>query len=134
VEESTAIGTSYLRAQLVPSPEGPEISSRLRDYVDVRLEFSRARTDLDRQTARARAARVEDEVWSRAESSIYRIDHGRRPCGQCPYGQEELLSLALDVKKSRSKATFFCQTQLCMLAWPKYLRQASVSAALANRI
>jgi hypothetical protein len=70
VEESTAIGTSYLRAQLVPSPEGPEISSRLRDYVDVRLEFSRARTDLDRQTARARAARVEDEVWSRAESSI----------------------------------------------------------------
>ena len=70
VEESKAIGTSYLRTQLVPSPEGPEISSRLRDYVDVGLKYSRARTNLDRQTARTRAARVEDEVWSWAESSI----------------------------------------------------------------
>jgi len=64
VEESNAIGTSYLRAQLVPSPEGSEISSRLRDYVNVRLEYSRASTDLGRQTARDRAARLEDEVWS----------------------------------------------------------------------
>ena len=68
VEESNAIGTSCLRAQLIPSPEGTEILNRLRDYVDVRLQYSFASIDLDdRQiAARARAVRLQGEFWSRA--------------------------------------------------------------------
>jgi hypothetical protein len=68
VEESNAIGTSHLRAQLIAPPEGTEISDYLRDYVDLRLQYSLASTELDdrQKAARARAARVQDEFWSRA--------------------------------------------------------------------
>jgi hypothetical protein len=71
VEESNAIGTSYLRAQLIPSPEDAEISNCLRDYVDVRLQYSLASTDRDdrQKAARARAVRLQDEFWSRAAAA-----------------------------------------------------------------
>jgi hypothetical protein len=38
LEEGDAIGTSSLRAQLIPGPTGPEISSLLRQYVNVRVQ------------------------------------------------------------------------------------------------
>jgi hypothetical protein len=38
LKESNAIGTAYLRAGLLPEPNGPEIRRLLREYVDVRLE------------------------------------------------------------------------------------------------
>jgi hypothetical protein len=41
VEESNAIGTAYLRAQLLPEPEKTEISRLLQQYIDVRLEGAR---------------------------------------------------------------------------------------------
>ena len=34
LEEADAIGTSLFRAQLLPAPAGPEISSLLRQYVN----------------------------------------------------------------------------------------------------
>jgi hypothetical protein len=67
LEESNAIGTAYLRAQLVPSPEGMEIANRLREYLDVRLEYYRTGVDIPAiRAARVRAVRVQDEFWSRA--------------------------------------------------------------------
>jgi hypothetical protein len=38
LSESNAIGTTYLRAAMLPDPMRAEIRSRLREYVDVRLE------------------------------------------------------------------------------------------------
>ena len=38
LEEANAIGTTYLRAALVPEPQRTEIRTLLRDYVDLRLE------------------------------------------------------------------------------------------------
>src|SRR6516225_10737386 len=38
LEEANAIGTTYLRAALVPEPHRTEIRTLLRDYVDLRLE------------------------------------------------------------------------------------------------
>ena len=67
LEEANAIGTFYLRAQLVPAPEGTDLANLLREYVDTRLEYSGAGTDLERiRSARARAERLQDEFWSRA--------------------------------------------------------------------
>ena len=34
VDEANAIGAAYLRAQLLPKPEGPEVAEALRRYVD----------------------------------------------------------------------------------------------------
>jgi hypothetical protein len=42
LDEANAIGTTYLRAQLLPEPARKEVSDLLRRYVDVRLEFYRA--------------------------------------------------------------------------------------------
>ena len=39
LDEANTIGTTYLRAQLLPDPARKEVSDLLRRYVDVRLEF-----------------------------------------------------------------------------------------------
>ncbi len=41
LEEANAIGTTYLRAQLLPEPERREVSNLLRKYVAARLEYVR---------------------------------------------------------------------------------------------
>jgi len=68
------------------------------------------------------------------ESSIStELIMGGGPGGQCPYGRGTVEPSTL-MLRNHTRRLLFCQTQLWMLAWPKYLRQASVSAALANRI
>jgi hypothetical protein len=42
LDEANAIGTTYLRAQLLPDPARKEVSNLLRRYVDVRLDFYQA--------------------------------------------------------------------------------------------
>jgi hypothetical protein len=49
VEESNAIGTAYLRAQLVEDPYGGAIRTQLRHYVDSRLEAVSASSSRDEQ-------------------------------------------------------------------------------------
>ncbi len=66
LEEANAIGTSYLRTQLLTSPESTEIASLLRQYVDVRLQYSGAGADLEHlKAAKDRAGRLQNEFWSR---------------------------------------------------------------------
>ena len=54
--EATAIGTAHLRARLLPAPEGPELASRLRRYVDLRLDVARLAPDLARMAEAIRAS------------------------------------------------------------------------------
>lgn len=69
LEESDAIGTSLLRAQLIPAPEGPEIAALLGQYVKLRVQYGGAGddlarlTDLNRQTSRLQA-----ELWTKTVS------------------------------------------------------------------
>jgi hypothetical protein len=66
VDEANAIGTSYLRTQLVPPPDGPEMAGLFREYVDARLEFAHAGNNVRAiQKARDRSARLQAEIWSR---------------------------------------------------------------------
>src|SRR3990172_11677164 len=39
LEESNAIGTTYLRAGLLPQPQGLEVRRLLREYADIRLNI-----------------------------------------------------------------------------------------------
>lgn len=48
LDEANAIGTSRLRAGLLPAPEGPEIASLLRQYIDVRVQYGTSGNDLAR--------------------------------------------------------------------------------------
>ncbi len=66
LEEADAIGTSSLRAQLLPAPAGPEISSLLREYVNVRLQYGTAGNDLARlEDLNRQSGRLQTEIWTR---------------------------------------------------------------------
>lgn len=66
LEEADAIGTSLLRAQLLPAPAGPEISSLLRQYMNVRVQYGNAGSDLARlEELNTRTTSMQTELWAR---------------------------------------------------------------------
>ncbi|HEY7402699.1 MAG TPA: hypothetical protein VIB39_04210 [Candidatus Angelobacter sp.] len=73
LEEANAIGTSYWRSQVLPAPEGPEISDLLREYVDAKLNYFAAGIDPGHlKVSRERIARLQRELWVRAAASAQR--------------------------------------------------------------
>ncbi len=69
LEEADAIGTSLLRAQLLPAPAGPEIASLLRQYINVRVDYGNAGSDFGRlQELSSQTTRMQTELWSRTRA------------------------------------------------------------------
>lgn len=67
LDESNAIGTTFLRAQLLPQPPRQEISNLLRQYVDVRLAFYGAAIDKKKlRQANDRTEQLHKQLWSLA--------------------------------------------------------------------
>jgi hypothetical protein len=67
VDEANAIGTAYLRIDLLPAPVQPLLRATFRKYVDARIETYRALPDLE--AARRELARSQDlqrEIWAQA--------------------------------------------------------------------
>jgi hypothetical protein len=66
LEEANAIGTSYLRAQLLPPPESTDIANLVRQYLEARIQYANVSDDLDRTKARREEAlRLQNEIWTR---------------------------------------------------------------------
>lgn len=63
IEEANAIGTTYLRAQLLPEPYMTEISDLLRQYIDVRLEGTKPEKFHD---AIVKSEQLHNQLWLRA--------------------------------------------------------------------
>jgi hypothetical protein len=75
LEEANAVGTSYLRTALIPEPDRSYIARRLREYVELRLQYSRAGDDVSNlkdaeavKTAREEIRSVQNDFWNRAAS------------------------------------------------------------------
>ena len=66
LEESNAIGTTYLRAGLLPQSQGQEVRRLLREYVDVRLKT----TIENVEESLARCENLHGRLWSQAESLV----------------------------------------------------------------
>jgi hypothetical protein len=65
--EANAIGTAFLRAQLLPPPHDQEVMKLLRQYVDVRLEFYGAGIDeAGLRSAGEKTERLHQQIWSHA--------------------------------------------------------------------
>ncbi len=62
--EANAIGTEYLRADLLPAADATKVRGLLRDYVDQRILFYTARDEQELQPVNARTARLQSELWS----------------------------------------------------------------------
>jgi hypothetical protein len=63
LDEANAIGTTYLRAALLPEPHRTEIRTLLRDYVDARLEAVQPGMTVP---ARARSEELQGRLWAQA--------------------------------------------------------------------
>ena len=66
VEEANAIGTAYLRAQLLPDPPGAEIQDMLREYVDVRTEAALSNAPGAVEKGIVRSEELHEELWARS--------------------------------------------------------------------
>lgn len=67
LQEANSIGTTYLRAALLPEAHQKFVEDSLRKYVDARLDFYNAGADKIKQAAAERtAARLQNELWSQA--------------------------------------------------------------------
>lgn len=67
VQEANAVGTAYLRLDLLPAAAQPDLRDAFRRYLDTRLAAYRALPDIDaafREASRART--IQDEIWKKA--------------------------------------------------------------------
>ncbi len=61
--DANAISTTFLRAEMVPTPHGANVRALLREYVGLRLD---AATSSDLSRALERSATLHDELWTEA--------------------------------------------------------------------
>jgi hypothetical protein len=67
VDEANAIGTTSLRAQMLPEPSRSKAQELLRQYTEARLEFSKPGTDSGTsQSAMNRSKQVQTDLWQQA--------------------------------------------------------------------
>jgi hypothetical protein len=80
LDEANAIGTTWLRAGLLPAPQTAPVRSLLKDYVDARIEFHAAGIDLARMRGpSARSASLQAALWREAEAASAADPHTIAP-------------------------------------------------------
>jgi hypothetical protein len=75
LEEANAIGTTYLRALLVPAPASSEVRALLRQYVDTRLEATTHPEKLAEMNARSQ--KLHGLLWQQAVAAAAAQDSER---------------------------------------------------------
>jgi hypothetical protein len=74
-EETNAIGTAYLRLDMLPAETQPEMRNLFRQYLDSRLEAFRDVGDTAATNAAySQSVRLQNEIWSKAVSACRRPD------------------------------------------------------------
>jgi hypothetical protein len=62
--EANAIGTEYVRADLLPAADAAKVRALLRNYLDQRVMFYVTRDELEMRQINARTAQLQAELWS----------------------------------------------------------------------
>jgi hypothetical protein len=62
--EANAIGTEYLRADLLPPADAASVRALLKNYLDQRIEFYSAQHEEDARQINLRTAEVQNELWT----------------------------------------------------------------------
>jgi hypothetical protein len=62
--EANAIGTEYIRAQLLPAADADAVRDLLRQYTDLRIKFYRTRRGERLDTVNADTTAVQDRLWA----------------------------------------------------------------------
>lgn len=71
LEEANAIGTSSLRAGMLPSPQRETVRELLLSYTQARLAFSRASMDFgELEQSQASTKQLQSQLWDQAEAVV----------------------------------------------------------------
>jgi hypothetical protein len=62
--EANAIGTAYVRADLLPAPDATKVRSLLKAYLDQRVQFYSRHDDGELARIAARTTQLQTELWS----------------------------------------------------------------------
>ncbi len=63
-EEANAIGTEYVRADLLPADSAQKIQALLKSYLDQRILFYQTRNQAELERINVETARMQSELWS----------------------------------------------------------------------
>ncbi|SOE86910.1 hypothetical protein SAMN05446935_7433 [Burkholderia sp. YR290] len=63
-EEANAIGTEFIRADLLPGPDAANVRSLLRNYMDQRIVFYQTRDEHELAEVDSTTTRLETELWA----------------------------------------------------------------------
>ena len=75
VDEANAIGTAWLRIDLLPEAAQPQLRDTFRRYVDSRIATYKQIDDLDAAKAElARSQQLQSEIWSQSIAALKRPD------------------------------------------------------------
>jgi len=66
--ETNAIGTEYVRADLLPAADAARVRTLLRNYLDQRILFYVARDDRQLLSVNAATAQLQTDLWSAAQA------------------------------------------------------------------
>ncbi len=69
VDEANAIGTARLRAEMLPEPSRARARELLRQYIDSRVQYSRAGLLEERQQPLRRSQEIQSELWQEARTA-----------------------------------------------------------------
>lgn len=100
VQEATAIGTAYLRLDLLPHADQPRVKEHFRRYVDARIAFYVNLLDNDAVAEKARAQRLQEQIWSEATDATTRAVDARAAMLVLP-----ALNEMIDITTAREAAT-----------------------------
>jgi hypothetical protein len=76
IDEANAIGTTYLRTDLLDPRTASALRADLRRYVDERIDFALAATDPTQRTlVAARSRRLQEDMWALAMAASRRDPH-----------------------------------------------------------
>lgn len=67
--EANAIGTEYVRAELLPPADAARVKSQLLAYTDLRIAFYRTRDEQELQRINIHTARLQDQMWAAVQSA-----------------------------------------------------------------
>jgi len=64
--EANAIGTEYVRVDLLPTADGAQVRALLKEYTDLRIRFYKTRDTEDLGQIDTQTAQVQAQLWSAA--------------------------------------------------------------------
>ncbi len=70
VAEANAIGTEYVRADLLPSADAPRMRALLREYLDQRIRFYNATDENQLPAIDAATAQLQTELWAAVQAPL----------------------------------------------------------------